>query len=265
MSLPGTGSKLIGGSLNVEVTRDEVHRVLVDGFLPPVELDDRPESRQSGFQEFGLPFAPDPAITRYSGGVSYGASARYGRRRSPALWPRSGAARYRLCSTVGLFESPVLRTRLVEDADAVVRRWSGPPRLASRRSWRRASSTWRWLEARRTTAWCDAAKEYASPRAWLAPTTSASNADEPSAVCVVPASVEPGHEVEVADRQFEVLVSKPVEFPLLVSSTRLTDRPGEIAPDRPPTDDAAAAGSHRAANASQVGRGGRSKSSCTPG
>ena len=47
---------------------------------------------------------------------------------------------------------------------------------------------------------------------------------------MVPASVQPGHEVEVADRQFEVLVSKPVEFPLLVSSTRLTDRPGEIVP-----------------------------------
>ena len=33
--------------------------MLVDGFLPRVRLDDKPASRRSGFQEFGLPFAPD--------------------------------------------------------------------------------------------------------------------------------------------------------------------------------------------------------------
>ena len=45
-----------------------------------------------------------------------------------------------------------------------------------------------------------------------------------------PGQRQPGQEVQVADRQFEVLVSKPVEFPLLVSSTRLTDRPGQLVP-----------------------------------
>src|SRR5690606_20394424 len=35
------------------------------GFLPRVDLDDQPQRSQSGFQEFGLPFAADPAITRH--------------------------------------------------------------------------------------------------------------------------------------------------------------------------------------------------------
>ena len=39
--------------------------MLLDGFLPPCRLDDKPQQRRSGFQEFGLPYAADAAITRY--------------------------------------------------------------------------------------------------------------------------------------------------------------------------------------------------------
>ena len=36
--------------------------------------------------------------------------------------------------------------------------------------------------------------------------------------------------MELAGRRFDLLVSEPAEFPLFVSSTRLTDKPGELAP-----------------------------------
>jgi hypothetical protein len=36
--------------------------------------------------------------------------------------------------------------------------------------------------------------------------------------------------VNLSQRRFDLLVSEPVEFPLYVSSTRLTDRPGELVP-----------------------------------
>ena len=65
VSLPSTGSKLIGGSTALNVTRDEVRKVLVEGFCPRVSLDEKPTARRSGFQEFGLPYASDAAITRY--------------------------------------------------------------------------------------------------------------------------------------------------------------------------------------------------------
>jgi hypothetical protein len=48
------------------------------------------------------------------------------------------------------------------------------------------------------------------------------------ALCLVPAGVEPGQDVDLSQRRFDLLVSEPVEFPLYVSSTRLTDRPGEL-------------------------------------
>jgi hypothetical protein len=47
-------------------------------------------------------------------------------------------------------------------------------------------------------------------------------------VCLVPAGIDEGEAVDLSARQFQLLVHQPVEFPLYVSSTRLTDRPGEV-------------------------------------
>ncbi len=60
------GSSLIGGTLRTELTREEVSRVLVEGFLPRVSVNDRPISRpRSGLRTAGLPYAQDAAITRH--------------------------------------------------------------------------------------------------------------------------------------------------------------------------------------------------------
>lgn len=228
VTVPGTGSKLIGGSLTVEVTRDEVHEVLVDGFLPSVVLDERPETRQSGFQEFGLPFAPDAAITRYL--AAFLTAHRHDTVDDDPLPSGHDPARPDIVLfNGGLFESPVLRARLVN----VLTQWfDGGP---SEGDWRPTVLEEGELDlaVARGAAYYGMVRRGEGVRiaAGLARTYYIGiDSDEPSAVCVVPASAQPGHEVEVADRQFEVLVSKPVEFPLLVSSTRLTDRPGEIVP-----------------------------------
>ncbi len=66
VTIPGRGSKLIGGAVSTELEREEVVRILVDGFFPVCDVDDRPvRSLGSGFQEVGLPFESDPAVTRH--------------------------------------------------------------------------------------------------------------------------------------------------------------------------------------------------------
>ena len=65
LSLPRSGSRLIAGARQVTLGREEVKELLLDGFLPRVAATERPSGRSSGFQEFGLPYAADPAITRY--------------------------------------------------------------------------------------------------------------------------------------------------------------------------------------------------------
>lgn len=60
----GRGSRLIGGSLKIELQRDEVLRLILDGFLPlvPTTEQSKPELR-SGIQQVGLPYVKDPRIT----------------------------------------------------------------------------------------------------------------------------------------------------------------------------------------------------------
>jgi hypothetical protein len=60
------GSSLIGGTLRTELTREEVNRVLVEGFMPKVAVSDRPISRpRTGLRTAGLPYAQDAGITRH--------------------------------------------------------------------------------------------------------------------------------------------------------------------------------------------------------
>src|SRR5262249_10569536 len=62
----GRGSRVIGGTLKTELTREEVQRVLIDGFFPDCPPNAEPRrQRQVGLQELGLPYASDPAVTKH--------------------------------------------------------------------------------------------------------------------------------------------------------------------------------------------------------
>ncbi len=66
ISVLGRGSKLIGGTMKAEVTREQAEAMLVDGFFPVVDADARAQKRRAaGLREMGLPYAHDPAITRH--------------------------------------------------------------------------------------------------------------------------------------------------------------------------------------------------------
>src|SRR5262245_36231551 len=66
LSVLGRGSKLIGGTVKVDVERDAAAELLLDGFFPKCKVTDRPARRRlSGFQEIGLPFESDTAVTRH--------------------------------------------------------------------------------------------------------------------------------------------------------------------------------------------------------
>ena len=249
VTVPGTGSKLIGGGLQVEITRDEARDVLVDGFFPCVGLDDKPSGRTSGFQEFGLPYAPDPAITRYlaaflkahrlvalddvasvNGDADKGDSPIFAETKIGTV-PHDPARPDVVLFNGGVFESQALRDRLLE----VLTGWF---RGAGHEQWQPLvlDNDRLDLAVARGAAYYGMVRRGQGVRiaAGLARTYYiAVQSEPPAAVCLVPAGVEPGMDVELKERSFEVLVAEPVEFPLFVSSTRLTDRPGElIAVDR---------------------------------
>ena len=73
VTIPGRGSKLIGGAISVELSRDDVHRILVDGFFPRL-----PPRRRAGA-------AARLRVSRRSGCRSSPTPP------SPATWPISSA------------------------------------------------------------------------------------------------------------------------------------------------------------------------------
>ncbi len=66
LAIASRGSSLIGGTLRTELTRAEIERVLVDGFLPKIPASERPVYKaRSGLRTAGLPYAQDAGITRH--------------------------------------------------------------------------------------------------------------------------------------------------------------------------------------------------------
>lgn len=64
--VPGRGTKLIGGTLRSELTREEVEAIGLDGFFPVVDAAARPAvGARGGLTRLGLPYARDAAVTRH--------------------------------------------------------------------------------------------------------------------------------------------------------------------------------------------------------
>jgi hypothetical protein len=322
LTLPGAGSKLIGGGLQVPVTREEVEQVVVEGFFPLVPLDAQPTRAQSGFQEFGLPYAPDPAVTKYlaafltahrfagddtlvpsppsAGGrvrvrgasasddvhsqqspsrmiqsmdvlklsantlrkkveQELAASSSFfppakgglggGERRvdsQPARTPpnppseRGGDEMHdparpdMLLFNGGVFESPMLRQRLIDQLHAWFRtndpRWSLTVLDNDRLDLAVARGAAYYGMVRRGQGVRIAAGLARTYYIGVEGSPGMATPGSLSALCLCPAGLEPGHDIDLTQRQFELRLGEPIEFPLFYSSTRLTDRPVELVP-----------------------------------
>jgi len=228
INLPGSGSKLIGGGLQAEVNRAEVEQILLDGFLPQVPLDAQPAQHGSGFQEFGLPYAPDAAMTRYL--ASFLTAHRHDARPEELEAEEHDPARPDIVVfNGGLFESAKLRQRMLDQLSS----WfSGED-----------DSDWRPVvlaNERLDLAVAYGAAYYGMVRRGLGEKISAGlprtyyigaeSDQEQAAVCLLPAGIEDEQGVDLTDREFHLRIREPVEFPIYVSSTRLTDQPGDLVP-----------------------------------
>ena len=208
ISLPSMGSRLIGGSLQTEVTRAEVERLLLDGFLPRVSMDSVPMRGGSGFREFGLPYAADAAITRYL--------AEFLKRhavRAPEAVLLNG----------GFFESSALRNRWLE----ILMDWLGKGKFQTLRNDRLD------MAVARGAAYYGLVRRGRGVRiaAGLPRTYYVGVADSQgrlSAVCVAPSGLEEGSEIVVPGKSFELLLRQPAEFTLYASTLRTTDAPGDV-------------------------------------
>ena len=236
VTIAGRGSRLIGGSLQSELTRDEVLPIVLDGFFPKIRPDEEPrKSSKLGLQEFGLPFVADPAIPRHL--------AAFLRRHRAAPIGGDGdidesrpARPDAILFNGGALTPALLRERIVD----VVGSWfpdepGGPyrPRVLTNESLDLAvayGAAYYGVVRRGGGIRIGGGTARAFYVGFEAPDQSAT---ETPWLCVVPRDAQEGDEIEVADRDFDLLLGRPVAFPLASSSVRAKDRPGDLVPSDP--------------------------------
>ncbi len=222
ISVLGRGSKLIGGTVTVEVDREQVATMLADGFLPACNVTDKPaRQRVSGFQEIGLPFESDTGITRHVASFL----AAHGND-SGAVQPTH------LLFNGGVFKSSALIDRLVSVLGSWFGQSDGPKVLDGLHDLDHAVA--------RGAAHYGWAKQHGGMRirggtasSYYVGIESAGlaipGAPRPlRALCVVPFGMEEGTESGVPSDEIGMIVGEPAHFRFFKSAVRKDDHPGDL-------------------------------------
>jgi len=240
ITLLGKGTKLIGGTIKTELVRQDLDQVLVEGFFPKVASGELPtRQRRVGFQELGLPYAADPAITKHlarflSEQVRNSPEAA-GIRRGP-----SGLA----CPTHilfngGVMKAAVLRGRVVEVLNSWLRQ-EGFDELGAEQILeapdlehavaRGAAYYGKARRGRGVRIRSGASRTYYIGIESAMPAVPGMEAPL-KALCVVPFGMEEGTEATITGREFGLVVGEPAEFRFLSSSVRKQDHLGSLLED----------------------------------
>lgn len=222
ISVLGRGSSLIGGTVSTTLSGEKARDLIVEGFFPACEKTDRPARQAaSGFQDIGLPYEADPAITK----------------QVAAFLSDHGdetSALTHILFNGGVFRSNTLRDRMQqvisswcdrqptvlgvhEDQDSAIALDSAVALGAAYYGWSKQSGG---IRIRGGTA-----RSYyiGIETAGLA----IPGAPRPlRAVCVAPHGMEEGSEAEVPGGEVGLVIGEPARFRFFSSTTRNDDAVG---------------------------------------
>lgn len=226
VSVLGRGSRLIGGTVTADLARDDVVRLLIDGFFPQCDAAAQPtKARGSGFRELGLPYEADAAVTKHlaaflaAHGV-VGAATGGASRPLHVLFNggvfKADALRQRVLSTLASWTAGSRPTQPLDvnaDLDCAVARGA---------AYYARSKQGRGVRIRGGTA-----------RSYYVGIETAGlaipGAPRPlNALCVVPFGMEEGADCDVPGGEIGLVVGEPAQFRFFSSGVRQTDKPGEV-------------------------------------
>src|ERR1700691_5036030 len=237
VTLLGKGRKLVGGTIKTELVREELNRILVEGFFPKVASGEMPaRQRRIGFQELGLPYAADAAVTKHLARFlsqqvqNNPESANIRRGRNGLACPTH------VLFNGGVMKADMLRERLVE----VLNSWLteegfetlGPQNVLDAPDLEHAVARGAAYYGRARRGQGVRIRSGAS-RTYYIGIESAMPAvpgmEAPlKALCVVAFGMEEGTEALIPDREFGLVVGEPAEFRFLSSTIRKQDRVGDL-------------------------------------
>jgi hypothetical protein len=222
----GRGSKLVGGTVSVDLERDAVRKLLADGFFPACDLSTRPERRRaSGFREIGLPFEADTAITRHLAGFLSAHST------DPSVPIRPTHVLF----NGGVFKAALFRKQLTD----VLKGWFGSKAAGGTPAVLAGNDDLDYAVAR-GAAYYGAAKRGkgvrirgGAARSYYVGIETAGlaipGAPRPlRALCVVPFGMEEGTETDVPGDEIGLVVGEPATFRFFSAAARKQDKPGEL-------------------------------------
>jgi molecular chaperone DnaK (HSP70) len=212
LSVAAEGGRLIGGSMSAKISRGDVERIVLDGFFPRCDPTDMPRrTTRVALQEFGLPYASDPAITRQL-----------------AAFLQTHVAAGRpdaILLNGGVFNSAAIASRLVE----VISGWW--PAASRIRVLEHESLE---LAVARGAAWYGMVRHGMGRRIGGGAAHSfyvgleVKRDEEPKALCLIPRGHEEGQTVELGNRTFNLMLGTPVQFPLFTSTSDRVVSSGDI-------------------------------------
>ena len=214
LSIASGGSKLIGGTLSGELTREEVVEVVARGFFPGVTAASLPTVVKRGaVVELGLPFAQDAAITRHV--VAF--------LNAHALSPTGIRRPDAILLNGGVFNSPVLTNAFLASISAL---WPEAPQIPT------LPHDSLDLAVARGAAYSGLARRAlgkkiggGAPRAFYA---LVSGAGSLKGLCLIPRGLEEGQTVELTARTFTLTLGRPVQFQLFSTTSDRLDKAGDV-------------------------------------
>jgi hypothetical protein len=235
--VPSRGSKLIGGSIRTELTRDEVTTFITDGFFPRVEAGARPAVRtRAGLTQVGLPYAQDAAVTRHlaaflarQAGATAALEGFDGKVDPNHTFLHPSAVLF----NGGVFKSDILAQRVMDTLND----WLTMEGAEAARMLEGADLD---LAVARGAAYYGYARRGGgvrirggTARSYYVGVESSMPAIpgfEPplEALCVAPFGMEEGSELELPGQEFGLVVGEPVHFRFFGSSVRRQDHIGTV-------------------------------------
>jgi molecular chaperone DnaK (HSP70) len=243
IAIPSRGSSLFAKTISTKLDRAVLEQVILDGFFPLTKVIDLPrESRSAALQEFGLPYAPDPVVSKHL--ARFLTRSLINLKASPALTslvqsrPEALEGQYFKPTAVlfngGVFNAAPIRRRVLDllalwNNGSPVRELEGfQPDLAVAKGaalYGRNRATGQGIRIKAGTA--------RSYYIGLESSMPAIPGFKPpiKALCVVPQGMEEGSELLIDEREFGLVTGQLADFRFFASEVRSGDAPGQIIPN----------------------------------
>jgi hypothetical protein len=241
IAVPSRGSNLFARTVSTKLDRATLEQVVLDGFFATTRISDLPqEARRVGLQEFGLPFAADPVISKHLARFLCRSRANLtsSQSLSSLVEGQLGSTEFVMPTAVlfngGVFKSGPIRNRVLE----LLSSWNQGKPVRELRGieldlavakgasfYGRSRVTQKGIRIK-----AGAARSY---YIGLESSMPAVPGFRPpiKALCVVPQGMQEGSELLIEGRDFGLLTGHPAEFRFYSSAVRSGDQPGQILPD----------------------------------